>query len=170
MPRHYSRRMGRRSMKAVIQSYKKVIFFVNASFTSGFASQRIAIGVDSVAAGQTSATDSQVPTGCLMKQFEVQFAVNNSVATPCYVNCSLQYTLVGQAVVDPNIAGGNAQRNQILHQELFTVGQDQNSTHKFKVLIPKQFQRVREGMAWFLVFNNSATINCSTQMIYKFYR
>lgn len=158
------------TMRPVIQSYKKVLHFVNASFSAGFQSERIVIGVDSVAAGQLSNTDSQVPTGSVIKYMEVQFAVHNSVETPCFINCTLQYTLPGQTALDPNTVGGNNQRNQVLHMDLFSVGALQNSTHKFKQKIPKGMQRIREGTSWFITWRNSATVNREVQMIYKFYR
>ncbi len=149
------------------RTYKKVLHFVNASFSPGFTSERYVHGVDSVAIGQTSQIDPDVPTGAKVKYIEVQFAINNSVATPCYVNCTLQYTLAGQVTIDPNLVGGHAQRNQVLHMDLFTVGQDQNSTHKFRFKIPPKFQRMRESMGWWMVYRNSATINREVQVIYK---
>ncbi len=157
-------------MRPVIQSYKKVIFFVNASFGPGFQNEEFAVGVDSVAAGQTSATDTNVPTGSIIKYFEVMFAASNVVSTPCFVNCTLQYTLSPQTAIDPNAVGGDPQRNQVLHMDLFSIGQSQNSTHKFKFKIPKQFQRLREGMRWKLTWRNSATVNRECLIIYKFYR
>ncbi len=160
----------RSSLGNVVQSYKKIIFRVNASFVSGFQTEELVLGVDGIAAGQTSATDVNVPTGSIIKFFEVQFTANNAVATPCYLNCTLQYRLSNQPAINPNNMGGDNQRNQCLHMDLFSVGQDQNSTHKFKFKIPKQFQRVREGMKWTLVWSNSATINRELQCIYKFYR
>ncbi len=144
---------------------------VDASFaSSGFQSEFLAQGIDSVAAGQTSATDAGVPTGSVIKFIEVQFAANNATAAPCYLNCSLQYKLSTQAVVDPRAVGGNPQRNQVLHMDMFSVGADQNSTHKFRFKIPKGFQRIREGMQWVLVWSNSASINRTVQVIYKFYQ
>ncbi len=147
-----------------------MIFFVNASFGPGFQNEEFAVGVDSVAAGQVSATDTNVPTGSIIKYFEVMFAASNVVAAPCFVNCTLQYTLNPQAAIDPNAVGGDPQRNQVLHMDLFTIGQFQNSTHKFKFKVPKQFQRLREGMRWKLTWRNSATVNRECLIIYKFYR
>ncbi len=156
--------------RPVIQSFKKVLFFVQASFSSGFQSEQLVLGVDSVAAGQTSATDAGVPTGSLVKFIEVQFAVNNSVATPAYVNCTLQLIQSQQTALDPGLVGGNTRRNNVFHMDMFSIGQDQNSTHKFKFKIPKGFQRVKEGTQWALVWSNSATVNRQCQAIYKFYR
>ncbi len=164
------RRRSSSRLSSVVQSYKKVIFRIEASFSSGFQNEQIALGVDSVAAGQTSATDPNVPTGSIIKYIEVQFAASNVVLTPCFLNCTLQYVLSGQTTVDPNLVGGHAQRNQVLHMDMFTIGEGQNSTHKFKFKIPKKFQRLREGMAWHLAWRNSATVSRQVQMIYKFYR
>ncbi len=165
-------RGGRRRSgpRPVIQSFKKVLHFINASFAAGFQFEQIAVGVDGVAAGQTSNTDGNVPTGSLIKYFEVQFAASNTVSTPCFINCTIQYRLNQQTTTDPNIVGGSAKRNQVLHMDLFTIGANQNSTHKFKFKVPKQFQRIREGMSWDLVWRNSATVNREVQFIYKFYR
>ncbi len=160
----------RSSMRPVIQSYKKVLNFAQASFTAGFQNELLVNGADSTAAGQTSATDATVPTGALVKFVEFQLAINNSVASPLYINVSLQYKNAGQTFQDPNAIGGNAQRNQVLHQELFSVGQDQNSTHKFKWKIPGKFQRIREARQWSVTWSCSASCNREAQCIYKFYR
>ncbi len=141
-----------------------------ASFAAGFQNELLVDGKDSVAAGQTSATDAEVPTGSIVKFIEIQFACSNLVSVACYVNCTIQYSLATQNTINPDAVGGNAQRNQVLHQDLFVVGADQNSTHKFRFKIPKKYQRVREGVAWKLTWANSATVNRKVQVIYKFYR
>ncbi len=156
--------------RPVIQSYKKVLYYAGASFTAGFQTEFIAQGVDSVAAGQTGPTDVQVPTGSIIKYVEVQFAANNPSAAAVYLNCTLQYTRSNQNMLDPGVVGGHAQRNQVLHMDLFSVGHDQNSTHKFKFKIPKHLQRLQEGMDWGLTWANDATVGRTVQIIYKFYR
>ncbi len=167
--RHFSSYRGsRRRLIPSINTYKKVLFFTNASFSAGTENLFIIQGLDGISPTQASATDGTVPTGSTVKYIEVQLAISNVVSTPCYINCALQYKLAGQAVVLPNAVGGDGQRNQVLHQELFTVGANQNSTHKFKIKIPKKFQRVREKMDWVLVWSNSATVNREAQIIYKF--
>lgn len=160
----------RSGARPVIQSYKKILNFLEVGVSAGNNIEQVITGTDSATSGQTSATDAVVPTGSIVKFIEVQFAVNNSVAVPAYITCSLQYKLGGQSFIDPSIAGGSNQRNQIMHMDLFSIGQDQNSTHKFKFKIPKGFQRLREGMAWALVWNNSVTVNRRILVIYKFYR
>ncbi len=94
--------------------------------------------------------------------------ITNAVNQTAYINCLLQYNVAGQTVLDPDLVGGNPQRNQVMHQELFSVGFNQNSTHKFKLKIPKKYWRMREGMAWNLVWSNSNTVNRRLQIIYKF--
>ncbi len=167
--RGFRKRAGS-SLGRVIQSYKNVIFLVNASFGAGFTTDQIVHGVDSVAAGQTSATFTDIPTGSIIKQFEVQFCAYNLTTAPLFINCSIQYKLSGQSFIDPNTVGGSPQRNQVLHMEMFTVGINQNSTHKFKFKIPQKFQRVREGMRWGMTWANSGSVNRQTQIIYKYYR
>ncbi len=149
------------------KTYKKVLNFLSASFGAGFTNEQLVSGVDAVAIGQTSNIDGNVPTGSRVKFIEVQFCISNLASIACYVNCSLQYILSSQGTVNPDAVGGNTQRNQVLHQDLFVVGQNQNSTHKFKFKIPPKFQRVREGMKWFLVWSTTSSVNRSWQAIYK---
>ncbi len=162
-------RGGRRrsSPRPIVKTYKKVLNFAEASFAAGLRAETFVTGVDSVAIGQTSLTDANVPTGARIKFIEIQMPITNAVDQTAYINCSLQYKLSGQALADPDGVGGHPQRNQVLHQELFQVGFNQNSTHKFKLRIPKQFQRLREGMVWILAWSNSNTVNRRLQVIYK---
>ncbi len=157
----------RNTSRPMVRTYKKVLNFAEASFAAGQRSEELAVGTDSVAIGQTSATDGIVPTGCRLKYIEIQMPVTNAVDQTAYINCSLQLQLSGQGTVDPDAVGGNARRNQVLHQELFSVGFNQNSTHKFKLKIPNRFQRVKEGMKWAIVWSNSNTVNRRLQIIYK---
>ncbi len=165
-----SRGSRRRSTRPVINSFTKRLFLADASFAAGFTQDQIALGEDSVAAGQTTATDEGVPTGAIIKFIEVQFANFNAASSNCFVNCSLQYKLSNQSFINPNLLGFNDQRAQCLHLDNFSVGIGQNATHKFKFRIPKQFQRIKKGMRWALVWSNSASVNRQTQIIYKFYR
>ncbi len=163
-----SRGIRRRSMpRPMVKTYKKVLNFSEASFAAGQRAENLAIGVDSTAIGQGTATDGNVPTGARIKFIEIQMPITNAVDQTVYINCSLQYNLGGQTTVDPDAVGGNNRRNQVLHQELFSVGFNQNSTHKFKLRIPKQFQRMREGQQWQIVWSNSNTVNRRLQVIYK---
>ncbi len=168
--RGYRGSRKRSSPRPFVQTFKKVINFAEASFPAGNRGEIIVEGKDSVAAGQTSATDADVPTGSRIKFIEIQFPVTNAVDQTAYINCSFQYSLKGQTGVDPDAVGGDQQRNQVLHQELFSVGFNQNSTHKFKMRIPKRFQRLREGMFWFIQWSNSNTVNRRIQAIYTFER
>ncbi len=118
---------------------------------------------------QTNPTDGDVPTGCIIKYFEIQYACGNLSAVAGFVNCAIQYKLAGQTLIDPDVAGGDDQRNQILHMDNFAVGQNQNSTHKFKFKVPKSMQRIRQGTQWALSVSNSVTLTEQIQVIYKFY-
>ncbi len=169
--RGYSRHSGRRSgVRPVIQSFKKVINAIPASYTAGFQNVVFAAGVDSVAAGQTSNTDNQVPTGSMIKGVTVQFAAVNLTAVANFVNLTLQYNLASQAFVDPMAVGGNHKRNQVLFQKCIAAGDNQNVNFSKYFKIPRQFQRIREGMEWSFTWSNDATISATVQIIYKFYR
>lgn len=160
----------RSSIRPIIQSYKKIIFFAEAGQAAGFDALILTKGVDGKPAEQTSATDGDIPTGANLKFLEIQFAISNLVSTPCYVNCTIQYILGGQSFIDPVLLPGHNQRNQCVHMDMYSIGANQNSNHKFKVKIPKMFQRVRDGMKWAVVFRTNASINRQLQCIYKFYR
>ncbi len=159
------------SPRNVIQSYKKVINIAPASVAAGVANPtNIVVGVDSVAAGQTSATDANCPTGCLVKFIEMQFTISNLVAVTMNVHYAVEYILSGQAFVNPNVIGGSPIRNQVLKQGLFMVGKEQNSNHVIRFKIPSKFQRLREGMAWKLIVQADQVSSQTGQHIYKFYR
>ncbi len=152
----------------VRKTFKKILNFIPASFGAGFTNETLAFGKDNISPKQTTAIDPDIPTGSILRSFELQFAVANLVEVACFVNCSIQYKLAGQSFVNPDTLGGNNQRNQVLHQELFSVGARQNSTHKFKFKIPKKFQRMRENMEWAIVWSNTASVTRMHQTIYKF--
>ncbi len=166
---HRGFRGGRRRSipRPFVKTYKKVLKFAPASFAAGFNNQFFATGVDSIALGQTGPIDPNVPTGTRIRWCEIQFSASNVVSTACYVVCTIQYVLSGQTFVNPDNVGGDPQRNQVLHQELFSIGSNQSSTHKFRFKVPKKFQRIREGMSWAMTFSNNVTINNTTLMIYK---
>ncbi len=151
----------------MITTFKKIINFAPASFTAGFNNQVLISGKDNISPKQTSATDGECPTGSRVKYMEIQFCVSNVVSAPCYINCSVQYIIAGQTFNDPDVLGGDPQRNQVLHQDLFTVGANQNSTHKFKFKIPPKYQRIRENMQWAMVWSTNVSVNQTSQTIYK---
>jgi len=172
MPRHYSRVMGRRNgMRPVIQSFKKVLDFAPASRTVTTTHQfNLVVGVDSVAAGQTTVSDANVPTGAMVKFIEVQYAISQLVSQAAYFWTTIQIRHAGQSVVSGRTVGGNAQRNQVFHQTHIVIGKDQNSNHVYKWKVPKGQQRVREGDTWQFTIESDVVHNSSIQAIYKFYR
>ncbi len=163
-----SRGSRRRSgPRPFVKTFKKVLNTGQVSVTSGLNTEVLALGVDTIAPSQTTVNDPNVPTGTRIQYFEIQFVAVNLTAGACFINCSVQYLLSTQAVLDPNLAGGHPQRNQILHMEMFSAGPDQNSNHKFRFKVPPKYQRMREGMQWVLAWNNSATCTRIVQTIYK---
>lgn len=158
-------------MRQIVQSYKKVINHAPASrAASTILNFALSEGVDSVAAGQTGPTDVNVPTGAVIKYIEIQYVDVNLVAIASIRHVSIQKLHQGQSTINPALVGGNAQRNQVHMQQMFSVGQNQNSNHVYRFKIPKKFQRVREGDKWqFVVFGDSIHTS-AVQAIYKFYR
>lgn len=169
MPRHYGRR---RSMgpRQVIQSFKKVLNFAPASTGAGSKNVVLSIGQDSVAAGQTSATDNGVPTGAIIKYFEIQLAYSQIVGGSVFVHYSIQQLRSGQSAILSNVVGGSPQRNQVFLQGMASIGINQNWNRSIKFKIPRKFQRVREGDLWLIEITNSNTLVMAEQVIYKFYR
>ncbi len=157
-------------MAPVIQSYKKVINVAPASYTAGANNIFAITGVDAVAAGQTSATDVNVPTGAIVKYIEFQQTIINLSPSAAFIHVAIQYRENAQASVNANVVGGNPQRNQVLHQTLFGIGEDQNNARVYRFKVPKKFQRIREGRSWILAWQTSETVSMAAQVIYKFYR
>ncbi len=169
VPRHYSRAMARgRGPRPFVKTFKKIINSAQASVTSGNNIEILATGVDAISPKQTTATDTDVPTGSRIRYMEIQFAAVNLLTGAAMLNVSIQYKLSGQSFVDPNLAGGHAQRNQIMHQVMYSAGPDQNASRIFKFKVPSKFQRLKEGMVWGLVWNGSGTVTRIVQTIYKF--
>ncbi len=172
MPYRSFRASRRRSMpRAVIQSFKKVINHAPASRTVTTVHQfPMVLGTDSVAAGQTSVTDTAVPTGSIVKYIEIQFNATNLTSQSAYFWATLQVKHSGQPIISGRLVGGSPQRNQIYRQLQFVIGLDQNSNHVWKWKVPKRFQRVREGDAWNFTLESDVVHNSAVQIIYKFYR
>ncbi len=138
-----------------------------ASYTVGFQNVSFAVGIDGIAIGQTTPTDGNVPTGSRIDYVEVQFACVNLAAAAAFITPSLQYTKAGQIFIDPRVVGGDALRNQVLHQTCLAAGEGQNVNRVFKFKIPKKFQRLVEGMSWSFTWANSAAVTATIVVIYK---
>ncbi len=158
-------------MRPVIQSFKKVLDAAGTSRAAGATIPHfMSEGVDSVAAGQTSPTDDDVPTGSIIKAFYIDYCVTNLVAISFFHDVSIQLLHTGQTAVSPLVVGGSPQRNQVFFQKVYSVGKEQSSTLAFWFKVPKKFQRVREGDKWQFVVNGSAVYTDRLKVIYKFYR
>jgi len=168
MPRHY--RLRRRSApRAIVRTYKKVLNFAPASHAAGTKIDfRVAFGVDSLAVGQTGPTDDAVPTGSIIDYIEFQFGAINLVSASAFMHTSIQNLMSGQsATIAPNVIGGNSQRNQVYHQEMRSIGQNQNATFVYKWKVPKHLRRMREGSALFLTILCTNVWSDTLQVIYK---
>ncbi len=158
-------------MQPVIQTFKKVINSADAG-VSADASRiyPLSEGKDSVAAGQTSAVDVDVPTGSIIKFIDIFICVTNLVAISCFTSVAIQLVHIGQGAISPLSVGGSGQRNQVFHQDFFSVGKEQNLTRRYRFKVPKRFQRVREADKWQIVTNSTAATTQAGLAIYKFYR
>ncbi len=151
------------------RTYKKVLNIAPASHAAGTViTIPLAIGTDSLAPGQTTVADATCPTGAKITSILIQFAATNLAATASFYNMSIQYFEATQAVVDPRAVGGNPQRNQVLHQELNVLGENQNFSRQYLFRIPKKFQRLRELRQWSFVYVADNVWSDAVQVIYKF--
>ncbi len=138
------RRFRRSAPKVIVKTYKKVLNFAPASHSAGAKINfDLVIGVDSISPGQTAVTDNNVPIGSIIDYIEIQYGVVNLAAAACFIHTSIQSRLSGQAAtVAPNVVGGNPQRNQVYHQEMRSIGQNQNATFVYKWKVPKHIRRI----------------------------
>lgn len=167
------RRRSRRAVmpRSVVQSYKKVINLAPTSRVAASNSHNVmSTGVDSVAAGQTSAIDNQVPTGSVIKYFEIQHSFMNLVSIASFMHIAIQLTRSGQTPQVANAIGGNPQRNQVFHQSMMSVGANQNGNRVYRFKVPAKYQRVREGDKWNFSVTCDTIWTDASQIIYKFYR
>lgn len=165
------RRSPKRSLGTVIQSYKKVLN--HAPTSRAAATDHLTLltrGQDSVAAGQTTATDANIPTGALVKYIEIQYSSVNLVAVASFLHWAIIRTHSGQTAPSSNAVGGDPLRNQVHLQGMYTMGQNQNSNRTIRFKVPKKFQRVRDGDSWFFSKTCDTVFSDSVQVIYKFYR
>lgn len=160
----------RKPPRSVTQSFKKVLSVAEASRAVTNHDRTLVEGVDSVAAGQTSAVDAQVPTGSVIKYIEIHHPTTNLVSVANNFFACIQLVLGGQTALNPNSIGGATQRNQVFAQRCWNLGKDQNSTHIWRFKIPKKYQRVREGMKWVYSYTPTAVFTDAMLVIYKFYR
>ncbi len=170
--RHFrsSRGTRRRSM-SVVQSFKKIINTAPASVAASTAVNFVAsTGQDSVAAGQTSAVDTNVPTGSVIKFIEWQFSIQNLVNVAAYCWIILVRLDSGQTAPSPQTVGGSPVRNQVHRQLFFTVGQNQNVNRTIRFPVPAKYQRVKEASTWRLRVESDQVSSMGCQTIYKFLR
>ncbi len=158
-------------MRPVIQSQKMQVFVASASVAAAtVVNNQISVGTDAVAAGQTGVTDSAVPTGAIIKYIEIHYVSGNLVLINNFVNWIIQRAHSGQSPISPLAVGGSPQRNQVFKSGMFALGQQQNSTHVIRFMVPKPYQRVREGDKWFFTTVGVAIHTDQVNIHYKYYR
>ncbi len=150
-----------------MRSYKKQINHTIVS-SALLTANAICSGVDSLALGQTTITDANVPTGSKVRGFLIQLSITNPGTTSVEWGANLQYIVSGQASnVNPLAVGGDPQRNQVLKSWHGIISQDSMTNINQYVKIPKFLQRVKEGMIWRIAINSSAAREQAIQIIYK---
>ncbi len=165
----YRRRRSRRSRapRAYVRTYKKVLDFAPISNGSGKINHLLVSGADSVAIGQTGVTDAIVPTGSRVTEIHINFMSSQIVGGSVFQYLCMQMLLPSQGTVGPRNVGGSSQRNQVFYQDAYSIGINQNANRVFRFKIPPRFQRVKEGMQWYLVTDATNTVTNALQVIYK---
>jgi len=169
----FRRSFRRRSMapRPVTVSFKKVLDVAPQTLIPDTnIIELISIGKDSTTAGQTTPTDAEVPVGSIIKFIEIHWSVSQQSNNDAYAWYYIGQFRAGQVPINPRTVGGSDVRNQIFHQGLFMVGNDQNSNRTYRFKVPKRFQRVRAGDQWVFVHNHDTAVSSALQVIYKFYR
>lgn len=168
----YRRRRRRVSRpRSVTQTFKKVLNHAPLSVAAGTqTTYNLSTGQDSVAAGQTSATDQNVPTGSVITSFDIQVSLSNLVSIASFVWITVQRLDNGQTAVDGQAVGGDPQRNQVHLQIQRSLGKDQNRDIVIPFAVPKKFQRVKEGSSWIVTVKCDTIRTQAVQAIYKFLR
>jgi len=163
------RRRARRSAMSYPKTYKKVLNFAPSGRASSVKVDFLMVdGKDSISPGQTAVTDANVPTGSVIDYIDIYYCVSNLGATALFQTVSIQNLISGQSdTIDPRVVGGNSQRNQVHHQEIRGIGQNQNATFHFRFKIPKNLRRVREESKWLLTVIGNNAWNDVCQVIYK---
>ncbi len=157
-------------MRPVIQSFKKVIDVALTAQPTTVVQKVISTGVDSIAAGQLTALDPNVPTGSIIKHILVQYSCVNLTSVAHLHGWAIERLHSGQGLVDPFQVGGSPIRNQVHKMGLMIMGKDQNNNRTISFKVPKKFQRVREGDSWVFITKGNLVYSDAARFIYKFYR
>ncbi len=168
MPRRTFRRRSY-TARPIVQSFKQISVDGPAlRLAATNILHSLVIGVDNYA-GPTVA-NNEVPTGAKIFNI-ILFLSLGSIASPATtLHFTVQCLRSGQGQVPPGTQGGNPQRNQVIHTEMFFVTAQQSINRTMIIKVPKQYQRIREGDIFQLVYRGDTVFTSITQVIYKFYR
>ncbi len=165
--RHFRRRSSRMA-RPFVKTYKKVLDFAPASrVASTIIEFEMTQGVDSLSPGQSSVTDGLVSTGSRVRLIHIDIPFGYTATATAFFWLTIQLLHAGQSAIGPRVVGGNAQRNQVLYQKHFMLGENQNLMWHKDFKIPPKFQRVREGDKWVIAYESDVAHASGAQIIYK---
>ncbi len=154
--------------RATARSVKYIINQAGSSESAGVNVVVIANGVDNTTLGQTTTTDTAIPVGSKIAKILIFMPkVNLGASTANFLAWSLQKLKVGQSVQDPLLAGGKANRQNIMLTGMIGLGAGQNNSLTVKYNVPKNHQRMADGESWNLVTNNGLAVSTQYMFIYK---
>ncbi len=126
----------------------------------------LAVGTDNDSLGQTAGTDTAVPTGAKIKQFNIMTCYGSITGVSTFLHWSIQKILTGQSTISPRSVGGSANRSQVMMQGMQCIGQFQNATVDIKYKVPKSMWRLKDGEKWTFTSINSTNVDTVKQVIY----
>ncbi len=169
--RHFRGSRGSRSRsmpRSTVRSAKYIVVSGPSSEAAGLIAVTMAQGVDNATLGQTSVTDTAIPTGAKIAKFDIFMPkVNLGAATANFVHWTIQRTVTGQSVQNPITAGGDAKRTNILLTGVIGLGAGQNNQLHVTFKIPPKFQRVQDNQVWSIVNNNDLAVSTTYYIVYK---
>lgn len=106
--------MFRKLARVPVQSFKQIgIDGPQSNVAATNIVSTLSSGVDNYTG--PSANNFEVPTGAIIKSFNVQVCLMNLISQVTNVVVTLQLKRDGQSVVTPNAQGGNAGRNRVFY-------------------------------------------------------
>ncbi len=173
MPRFRSYRGSRRRglPRSTVRSVKYIVDQAGSSEAAGLTAVTICKGVDNATLGQTGPTDIDVPTGAKIAKIELWMPkVNLGAGTANFITWTIQRTNTGQAVVSPNVMGGNPLRQNVMLTGVIGLGAGQNNQLHVTYKVPPKFQRITDSQVWSVVNDNGLAVSTIYKFMYKVFQ
>ncbi len=156
-----------RPPKGSTRSVKFVVDEIQGTSGTAVDSFVLVTGADNDSLGQSTGTDTVIPTGAKVKQINIMTCWGSITGVSTFLHWSIQHVKSSQSVISPILVGGNPLRNNVMMQGMICIGDRQNATLDIKYKIPKPFWRLKDGEKWILVTLCSTNVDTVKQAVYK---